>query len=61
MWEWVNRVEKIVGKGDNVGYQHFLILPQRLRKLLLLCRENRGLISKEVNEFLQQRFTSLPN
>ena len=31
--EWV---EKIEGKGENAGYQHFLLLPQCLKKHLLV-------------------------
>ena len=26
-----NRVENIVGKGENAGYQHFLLIPQCLQ------------------------------
>ena len=28
-----DRVENIVGKGENAGYQHFLLLPQYFQKL----------------------------
>ena len=27
-----DRVENIVGKGENVGYQHFLLFPQFFQK-----------------------------
>ena len=27
-----DRVENIVGKGENAGYQHFLLFPQCLEK-----------------------------
>ena len=27
-----NRLENIVGKGENVGYQHFVLLPQSFKK-----------------------------
>ena len=27
------RVENIVGKGENAGYQHFLLFPQCFQKL----------------------------
>ena len=30
------RVENIVGKGENAGYQHFLLFPQCFQKSLLL-------------------------
>ena len=29
---WVTRVENIVGKGENAGYQHFLLFPQCFQK-----------------------------
>ena len=28
----VDRIENIVGKGENAGYQHFLIFPQCFSK-----------------------------
>ena len=28
----LGRVENIVGKGENAGYQHFLFFPQRFQK-----------------------------
>ena len=31
-----DRVENIVGKGENAGYQHFLLFPQCFFKRLLL-------------------------
>ena len=32
----VNRVENIVGKGENAGYQHFLLFPQWFQKASFL-------------------------
>ena len=29
----LNRTENIVGKGENAGYQHFLLFPQCFQKL----------------------------
>ena len=29
----LRRVENILGKGENAGYQHFLLFPQCFRKL----------------------------
>ena len=29
----LGRVEKIIGKGENAGYQHFLIIPQCFQKV----------------------------
>ena len=29
----MGRVESIVGKGENVGYQHFLLFPQCFQKV----------------------------
>ena len=31
-----HRIENIVGKGENAGYQHFLLFPKCSRKLLFL-------------------------
>ena len=31
-----NRVENIVGKGENAGYKHFLLFPQCFQKADLL-------------------------
>ena len=28
----LGRIEKIVGKGENAGYQHFLLFPQSFQK-----------------------------
>ena len=28
----INRVENILGKGENAGYQHFLLFPQCFQK-----------------------------
>ena len=36
----VDRVENIVGKGENAGYQHFLF-PQRFEKALFLRQVKR--------------------
>ena len=30
---WLGRVENIVGKGENAGYQHVLLFPQCFQKL----------------------------
>ena len=30
-----DRVEKIVGKGENTGYQHFLLVPQFFQKVFV--------------------------
>ena len=32
----LGRVENIVGKGENAGYQHFLLFPQCFQKASLL-------------------------
>ena len=31
-----DRVENIVGKGENAGYQHFLLFPQCFQKVFFL-------------------------
>ena len=35
----LRRVENIVGKGENAGYQHFLLSPQYFQKLLIQGRD----------------------
>ena len=41
------RVESIVGKGENAGYQHFLLFPQFLQKgLFLKVVKSQGLCGK---------------
>ena len=45
--------ENIVGKGENVGYQHFLIFPQYFQKLNSAGSGKQGIVWKRVN--------SLPN
>ena len=34
MISYLNRVENHVGKGENAGYQHFLLFPKRFQKAL---------------------------
>ena len=33
-----DRTENIVGKGENAGYQHFLLFPQCFKRLLVQSR-----------------------
>ena len=42
-------VESIVGKGENAGYQHFLLFPQCFKKSCLSGSLNLGLCGKEFN------------
>ena len=35
---FLGRVENIVGKGENAGYQHFLLFPQIFQKASLKSR-----------------------
>ena len=39
-----DRVENIVGKGENAGHQHFLLFPQ--------CFQNHSFVHKELNVFI---------
>ena len=41
-------VENIVGKGENTGYQHFLLFPQCFQKLLLSRLLKSWLCGKEL-------------
>ena len=37
-----HRVEKVVGKGENAGYQHFLLFPQCFQKAFYVPLEEEG-------------------
>ena len=41
-----DRVENIVGKGENAGYQHFLLFPNVFKSLLSQGRYKSGLCGK---------------
>ena len=43
-----DRVENNVGKGENAGYQHFLLFPQYFKKLFTQGRWKSGLCGKEL-------------
>ena len=40
------RVENIVGKGENPGYEHFILFPQSFQKASLQGLLNLGLLGK---------------
>ena len=44
----IDRVENTVGKGENAGYQHFLLLPQCFPKHPFLGSLKLGLCGKEL-------------
>ena len=48
-----DRAEKIVGKGENVGYQHFLLFPQCFQKASL---SKSGLCGKELRVDINLHF-----
>ena len=43
------RVENIVGKGENAGFQHFLLFPQCFQKASSLGLLKTGLCGKELS------------
>ena len=47
-----NRVENIVGKGENAGYQHFLLFPQCFQRSSssLQGRSQSGLCDKAIRK-----------
>ena len=47
-----DRVENIVGKGQNAGYQYFLLFPQCFQKPLSQCHKKLELCSKGLNQFV---------
>ena len=44
----LGRVENIVGKGENAGYQHFLLFPQCFQKASLLRSLKVGIVWNRV-------------
>ena len=49
------RVENIVGKGENAGYQHFLLFPQCFQKASLSGLLKVRLFGKELNPLAQKQ------
>ena len=47
----VERVENIVEKGENAGYQYFSFSHNVFKRLLSQSRENPGLFGKDLNYF----------
>ena len=48
-----DRVEIIVGKGENVGYQHFLLFPKCFQKLSLSGLLKPMIVWYRVKEYLE--------
>ena len=46
-----DRIENIVGKGENAGYQHFLLFPQCLQKASFSGLLKAGLSGKKLRNF----------
>ena len=44
----LERVENIVGKGENAGYQHFLFFPECFQKASVFKKAVKGQDGKEV-------------
>ena len=44
----LKRVENIVGKGENAGYQHFLLFSQCVQRLLSKGRKNPEIVLRRV-------------
>ena len=49
-----DRVENIVGKGENAGSQHFLLFPQCSQKASFSGRSKSELCGKELNKYYCQ-------
>ena len=45
----LGRVENMVGKGENAGYQHFLLFPQCFQKVSFLGSLKVGIVWERVN------------
>ena len=56
-----DRVENIVGKGENAGSQHFLLFPQCSQKDSSSGRSKSELCGKELNKYYCQTKTKIFN
>ena len=56
----LDRVENIVGKGENAGYQHFLLFPQCFLKTSFVGSKRLGLCGKGAKKFqkVQKNFNT---
>ena len=52
----VDWVENIVGKGENAGYQYFLLFPQCFQTAFTRGRKKSGLCGKELNHLVSPDF-----
>ena len=60
MISYLDWVENIVGKGENAGYQHFLLLPQCFQKPILQGSLKLGIVSsKQLTIYNMQSLFSL--
>ena len=50
-----DRVENIMGKGENAGYQHFLLFVQCFQRALYPGSSKVGIVSKRVNSLLNDK------
>ena len=50
-----DRAENIVGKGENAGYQHFLLVPQCFKRLLSHKSHNVSLSGNGLNDNRYER------
>ena len=48
----LGRVEDIVGKGENAGYQHFLLFPQCFQKASFSGSSKVGIVWKRVKVYI---------
>ena len=48
MISFYNRIENIVGKGENHGYQRVLLFPLSFKKATIPARKNQGLFGKRL-------------
>ena len=45
----LEKVENMVGKGENAGYQHFLLFPQCFQKPYLSGHKKTGIVRQRIN------------
>ena len=55
-----DRIENIVGEGENAGYQHFLLLPWLCKSFLLLVSDGQSPLYGHMIDITGPKFCSIP-
>ena len=57
----LGKAKNIVGKGENAGYQHFLLFPQCFQKPSVSGSLKVWIVWQRVNPFANDKFQTLPS